>query len=226
MEQYTIKAQVRTKTRKKAKSLREQGVIPAAIFGYKGNYNIQINEKDFSKLFAQVGNTKIVDVDLDGETHSVYINEVQRDPVTRRWIHVSFREVKMDEEITASIPFVLVGADESPAVKNEQMLVILSLNEIELKGLPSKLPSEITLDVSGFHAGDVLKVKDIKLPEGVKLVHDSEEDLEEVIVTTTSAIQDEAIENVQAAIEADVAAKNVEASSQVDESSKHEEGKE
>lgn len=218
MEQYTLKAQKRYITKKKVKKLRNSGVIPAAIFGYNGNFNIQLDRKEFNKIYDKAGNTSVVDIELEGKTHSVYISEVQMNPVTREWIHASLREIKMNEEITASIPLVLVGAEESPAVKNEQMLVILSVNEIELRGLPRKLPSEIKLDVSGFHANDTLTVKDIKLPTGVTLVRDDEESMNEVIVTTASAVQAEIVEDVQAAIDADAAAKNVEVTDEVSES--------
>lgn len=218
MEQYTLKAQKRYITKKKVKNLRNSGVIPAAIFGYNGNFNIQLDRKEFNKIYDKAGNTSVVDIELEGKTHSVYISEVQMNPVTREWIHASLREIKMNEEITASIPLVLVGAEESPAVKNEQMLVILSVNEIELRGLPRKLPSEIKLDVSGFHANDTLTVKDIKLPTGVTLVRDDEESMNEVIVTTASAVQAEIVEDVQAAIDADAAAKNVEVTDEGSES--------
>ena len=210
MGQYKLKAQKRDITKKKVKNLRKSGFIPAAIFGYNGNFNIQLDSKEFNKIYDEAGNTSVVDIDLDGKTHSVYISEVQMNPVTREWIHASLREIKMNEEITASIPLVLVGAEESSAVKDEKMLIILLVNEIELRGLPRQLPSEITLDVSGFHANDTLTVKDIKLPTGVTFVHEDEEAMNKVIVTTASAVQAEVVEDVQAAIDADAAAKNVE----------------
>jgi len=211
MRTLTLNAEEREITKKKVKTLRNKEILPAAIFGYKGNFNIQLNYKDFQKVYSEAGHTGVVDVNLSDKVHSVIISEVQVDPVTRTFIHVTLREVKMDEEITAQIPFVLVGSEDSPAVKHEQQLVILSVNEIELKGLPRALPQEISIDVSSFHAGDTILLKDIKLPEGITLVHDDEEALNEVIVTTASAVQEEIIENVQEAIEADAEAKMAEA---------------
>lgn len=208
MKTLTLNAKDREITKKQVKSLRKIGTLPAAIFGYKGNFNIQLDNKEFSKIYSEAGHTTVVDIKLDDKVHSVLINEVQINPLTRDFIHVSLREVRMDEEITAEIPFVLIGAEESPAVKDEQSLVILSQNFTELKGLPRNLPSEITIDVSGFHAGDTLTLKDIKLPEGISVVR--EEELEAVIVTTASAVQEEIIEDVQAAIDADAAEKNAE----------------
>lgn len=194
-------------TKKRVKALRKKGVLPAAIFGYKGNFNIQLNYDDFRDIYSKVGHTGVFDLDLDGTLHSVLVSEVQVHPVSRNYIHASLREVKMDEEITANIPFTLVGSELSPAVKEQQQLIILSLNEIELKGLPRALPQEVSIDVSNLKAGDTILLRDIKLPEGVALVHDDEEFLSQVIVTTTSAVQDEVIENVHEAIKADIEAK-------------------
>lgn len=205
MKSYKLQANKREITKKQVKNLRKVGTLPAAIFGYKGNFNIQLNTKEFIKVYADAGHTSVVDIDFSDKVHSVLINEVQINPFTRDFLHVSLREVKMDEEITAEIPFVLIGAEESPAVKDESNLVILSQNAIELKGLPRNLPQEITIDVSGFHAGDTLEFKDIKLPEGITVAHD--EDLEAVIVITASAVQEELEIDVNAAIAADVASK-------------------
>jgi large subunit ribosomal protein L25 len=208
MKTPVLKAENREVTGKKVKTLRKDNLTPAAIFGYKGNFNVQVDTKELIRVYSDAGHTTVVDIEVGDATHSVIINEVQINPVTRIPTHVSLREVRMDVEITAEIPFLLTGADESPAVKDQEQLVILSRNFIELKGLPRKLPSEITIDVSGFNAGDTITLKDIELPDGITLIQEGEEALEEVIVTTTSAIQEEIIENIQEAIDENAAAVN------------------
>jgi large subunit ribosomal protein L25 len=209
---YTLQSEPREVLKKRVKNLRKAGLIPAAIFGYKGTFNIQVNLKEFTKLYADASHTGIVEVLLEGKKHSVIIDEVQFNPVSGDWTHASLRELRMDEEITAEIPFVLEGAEESPAVVDEESLVILSTSEVELRGLPRALPQEIVINVSAFHAGDTIILKDVKLPEGVVLVthgnseEEEAEELETVIVTTTSAIQEEIIENVDEATAEAVAA--------------------
>lgn len=195
MEQYTINAEPREVVKKQVSKLRKQGLVPAAIFGYKGNFNIQISVKEFTKIYSSAGHTTIVDVKVNDAVHSVLIDEVQLNPVTRVMTHVSLREVRMDEEITVEVPLELVGTEDSPAVKDEESLVILVQPVLEVRGLPKSLPSEIKIDVSGFHAGDTLTQSQIKLPEGVHFVDHQVEEGEEpedpTIVTTASAIQEE-----------------------------------
>lgn len=203
--ELTINAQNRQIVKKQVKSLRKQGLVPAAIFGIKGNKNIQLDEKEFTKVFIAGGHTSLVKIVVDGTTHNVLVDEVQMNPVTRNINHVSLREVDMNEEITAEIPFELVGEEVSPAVKEDNSLVILSIPQVLLRGLPNNLPSTITIDVSSMKAGDTVTLKEIKLPDGITVVH--EEELEMTIVTTASAVQDEIEVNVNEAIaEANAAA--------------------
>ncbi len=202
MERYKIKAFARDITKKKVKSLRKAGLIPAAIYGYKGNFNIQLPEKEFVHLYRAVGNTKVVDVELNGRVHYAYISEVQVHPVSRSVIHVSFREVNLEQEVTASIPFVLIGAENSPAEKEHKHIIILAMPNVELRGLPTKMPSEIAIDVSHLGAGDTIHVKDIQLPSGVVLVHTDSEYLNQVVVTTAPATQEEAVGQEEKVIDA------------------------
>jgi large subunit ribosomal protein L25 len=202
MEQYKIQAFARDITKKKVKRLRKAGLIPAAIYGYNGEFNIQLPEKEFVHLYEGVGNTKVVDVELNGKVHHAYISEVQVNPASRAVLHVSFREVSLKEAITASIPFVLVGADNSPAEKEHKHIIILAMPDVELRGLPTKMPSEITIDVSHLGAGDTIHIKDIQLPSGVVLVHTDSEYLNQVVVTTAPATQEETAEPEETVIDA------------------------
>jgi large subunit ribosomal protein L25 len=218
-----IKAESREILKKKVKNLRTQGIIPGAVYGFKGTFNVQLNNKEFSKLFDEIGHTSVLELTIGDKTHNVFIDEVQMNPATRVYTHVTFKEVNMNVETTAEIPFELTGEELSPAVKDEESIIILSKTFVLLRGLPKDLPPQITIDVSGFHAGDTVVLKDIKLPEGVAAVH--EEELEDVVVTTTSAVQAEIIEDVNAAVADAVAvpvAEGAEGEAKTEESGKKE----
>lgn len=213
--EYSITAEIREITNKKAKALRKHGLVPGAIYGFHGNYNIQLSSLPFSQLYKEAGTTALVSLTLDGKKHNCYIEEVQMNPVTREYTHVSFREVNMREEMTAEVPFELSGQEESLAVKEQESLIILSKPTVELRGLPTNLPQSIIIDVSKMNAGDTITLKDIVLPEGVVLVH--EEDLEEVIATTVLAVQAQEAVDVNAEMEAKVAEEAAAESTEVEE---------
>lgn len=184
MEQ-ALNVNLRDKTKEKNRRLINEGIIPAAIYGYKGNFNIKVNDKEFVSLYKQSGTTSLIKLSLDGKVHNVYIQEAQFDPVYRNYTHISFREVNLNEEIISTVPFVIENAEASPAVKEQNHLVILAISEIDLRGLPSNLPQEIKLDASKFNAGDSIHMNEIELPEGVALVH--EEDANQTVMITTDA---------------------------------------
>ena len=68
-----------------------------------------------------------------------------------------------------TIPLHFQGGDEAPGVKQEAGIVTHTLNELEIKCLPSDLPEFIDVDISQLALGESLHLTDIKLPKGVEL---------------------------------------------------------
>jgi large subunit ribosomal protein L25 len=46
------------------------------------------------------------------------------------------------------------------------------LREVQVSCLPGNIPEVLDADVSGLRIGDVLTVKDLKAPEGVRILND------------------------------------------------------
>ena len=49
------------------------------------------------------------------------------------------------------------------------------MHDLTIECLPANIPDKIRVDISNLDVGDVLHVKDIKVPEGVKVLDDPEE---------------------------------------------------
>lgn len=194
-DDFILKFELRGLTGKKVKKIRKENKLPGSIFGYKGNLNIIVDLKEFNNVFKNAGHSKLVTLVSESDTHKVFIDDVQLHPVSREFMHVSFREVPETQEVDVYVPIILEGVEDSPAYKEDKQLVILITNAIEIRSIPSKIPSEISIDVSNFKTGDILLLKDLKLPEGVKLVHQDQNSLNQVIVTTSSAVILEENEN-------------------------------
>ena len=96
-------------------------------------------------------------------------------------IHVDLHEVRLDRPITASVSVHLLRGDEAPGVK-EGGVLSQPLREIQVEALPLEVPEHIDLDVSHMATGDTLRISDIEVPEGVKLLDDSE-----TVVATVTA---------------------------------------
>jgi large subunit ribosomal protein L25 len=99
------------------------------------------------------------------------VRELQINPRTGRAIHADFFAVNLLEKLTADVPLVIVG--ESPAVVDAKVGTLQQLlNTLRIECLPSDLPSQFSVDVSGLAEIDSgIYVRDIALPTGVALLH-------------------------------------------------------
>lgn len=182
MHNIELKVEERNIFKKKTQSIREEGNIPGGIYGLHGNFSITLNKKSFLKTFKEAKYTGIIKLDIEGREHNVLVQEIQKHPVTDEILNVSFHEISLTQKVKAEVPFEFVG--EAPAVKTYQGVVIENLHEIEVECLPTHIPKSIEIDISNLNEiGDNILLKDIKLPHGVELTTEDEEDLETAIVT-------------------------------------------
>jgi large subunit ribosomal protein L25 len=174
MQHATIDAQKREITGRATDALRAAGSVPAVMYGFGTEpTNIVVDRNAFVKVYAQAGESTVVDLTIDGVAHPVLIADVQRDPLTDFFTHIDFRRVDRSKKIEANIRIVLVG--ESSAVKNLGGTLIQSLEELEVFALPDKLVSEIEVDIAKLATfDDVVRVSDIVVPEGIEVKDDAE----------------------------------------------------
>ena len=170
---------------KAVKSLRREGVIPAVVYGGNdGTTPIELNQKEFSKLFKTAGETPLIKLFVNEEKVSakggpasgwknVLVHDVSRDTMTDVITHVDFYEVRMDEKITANIPLVFIG--DAPAVSDLGGTLVKAMQGLEVRALPTDLPHQIEVNISQIRTfDDNILVGDIKLPKGVEILENQE----------------------------------------------------
>lgn len=175
MQKIIIKTDNRDAVGKANVLMREQGMIPAVVYGH--NYksrNLSLNSKEFNRIFHEVGHSKIISLqDNKGDDTPVLIHEVQMHPTSNQPIHVDFYKVKMDEKIKANVPLHFIG--ESSAVYEKAGSFITNTEEVEVETLPANLPSNVEVDISVLDDFDKsIHVSDLKIPEGVEILTDPE----------------------------------------------------
>jgi large subunit ribosomal protein L25 len=179
MDKITLKAEKRELLGRKVKSLRRDGILPGNVYGKKEkSLAIQVELKEFQKVFDNAGETGLLDLQVDKASKPVLIDNVQEDPVTNQFLHVDFRQVDLKEKITAEVPIEIVG--ESPAVKQGLGTLVQHIDEIEVEALPTDFPDKFEIDVTKLEDVDMaLFVKDLAYDKKkIKI----ESDLEEIIV--------------------------------------------
>jgi large subunit ribosomal protein L25 len=206
-----LKATVRQIKGSQVKNLREDFKVPAVVYGL-GNPSIslEIGYNEFVKVLRASGLTSLVDLNIEGNTKKVLIKELQKDPVSGKVIHVSFIELNLKVKTKAYIPVVVTGEEDCSVLKSGEGILNIIKQEIHVEALPTDLPHEFTVDVSGLeNIGDEIKISQIAFDrEKVALVDDSEDDLvlnidrpQEEVAEETAVSEEEMIANLEASKE-------------------------
>ena len=184
-----LSVKMRSELGRQANQVRKQGFIPAILYGPKvKNLNLSVNFNVFEKVYQEAGESTLVKLKIEGgdgkKERVVLIQDVDRDPVSGRVIHIDFNQIKMDQAITVEVPLVFVG--ESEAVKDQNGVLIKSIQNVEIEALPQDLIHEIEVDISVLKTfDDNIYLKDLKVPENVKLTAEPEEVVASVIPPRT-----------------------------------------
>jgi len=222
MEEITLEAQKRDLLGKKVKNLRKDGQLPSILYGKNTKETpLILNKAEFERISRDAGEATIIDLRIPDEKSSkVLIRDIQRHPVNDDIMHVDLYKVDMSREIQTEIPLKLEGI--APAVEELEGNLITNKDSIRVECLPDKLVSEIIVDVSTLKTfDDLIHIKDLNIPEGIKVLDDgeeiiaqvtpprSEEELAELEAEPTAAAEQEKahIETMEAEAAAETATK-------------------
>ena len=160
----------------KAKQIRNEGFIPAVVYGsVTENKNLKIKRIDFERAFETAGEFNLIDLVIDNQPPTkVIIKEVQKDAIKNDIIHVDFYQVDMTKKITTVIPLNFIG--EAKAVKELGGTLVKNMDNVGVKCLPGNLVNHIDVDLSSLNNfNDFIRLHDLKLPNGMELAGETNE---------------------------------------------------
>jgi large subunit ribosomal protein L25 len=168
-KEFSIDAEIRDIFGKKVKYIRNNNGIPAIIYGGDDKpLSITIKKNEFLKLYRDVGQRHVVNIQIDKKKFPVIVYKYQKHPVYEDFIHVDFKRVKMNEKIHAEIPLIFTG--ESPAVKNLGAILFTQLHEVEVIALPNDIPENIEINLDklenvdeAIHVSDIADIKNVEI---------------------------------------------------------------
>ncbi|MEO7243276.1 MAG: 50S ribosomal protein L25/general stress protein Ctc [Variovorax sp.] len=155
-----------------SRRLRVAGKTPGIVYG--GDGQPQLIELDHNALWhtlkKEAFHSSILEMDLAGTESKVLLRDVQYHPFRPMVQHIDFQRVDARTRMHMRVPLHFTGAEESDAVKLESSVVSHVLNELEVSFLPADLPEFIEVDLSKIKKNDTIRLKDIRLPRGVRFV--------------------------------------------------------
>jgi large subunit ribosomal protein L25 len=158
-----------------SKKLREQGSVPAVIYGRQAApQNLQLNAKEVQDLIHHAASENLlVDLDVKDDARPkrlALVQEVQHHPLSGKLVHIDLHEVAEDERVTITIPVETEG--EAEGVKTSGGVLEHVLFKVKARGLPKDLPEVISVDVTNLKLGESIHLGDITPPPGVEILGD------------------------------------------------------
>lgn len=183
-----------------ARKLRQKGQIPAVVYGaHRDPVSISVDRKSLSEMIqkSEHGVRSIFLLKMAGtdQQRHAMIKDIQINPISRKLIHIDFVRVLMDEVVRVNIPVHLNG---TPIGVKEGGILDWQIRDLHVECLPNAIPDAIEVDVENLAHHEYLHIRDLKVPEGVKLL----DDLERVVVGVTHARAEAVVETVAAEADA------------------------
>lgn len=190
-----------------AKKLRRDGRVPAIVYGgHKESVAITVDQKSISDIVrkGEHGIRSIFLLKMAGTDQSRHamIKDIQFNPLSRKMNHIDFVRVAMDEAVRVAVPVHVTGT--SIGVKNNGGVLDFQVRELHVECLPGTIPDSFDIDVSALDIHDFLRISDIQIPEGVKLLDDPERVLVTVALPRAEVVAEVAVEEPTAAAEPEV----------------------
>src|SRR5688500_18024366 len=164
------------------KRLRDAGFIPGVVYGHKeAVVPVTLGKKELSNYLSR--GTHVFDLAMDGKSEKVLVKDVQYDHLGMEVLHVDFARVSLDETVEVTVPLELKG---TPKGEEEGGVLQQIVAELEIECRVTDIPSLIVHNVTEMKLDDVLHIRDLKLPPGVKAMQD-----EDLVVAQVKAIEEE-----------------------------------
>jgi large subunit ribosomal protein L25 len=165
----TVVAEPRTALGSRAnKRLRDAGKLPGVIYGHKeAVVPVTLPRKEVVTHLNH--GAHVFALQLDGKAENVLVKEVQYDHLGIDVIHVDFARVSLDEKVEVTVPLELKG---TPKGEEDGGVLQQIVSDLEVECLVTDIPDVIRHNVSDLKKDEVLHLKDITLPVGVKALQD------------------------------------------------------
>ena len=171
MKEINVTGQKRTDLGKKAsKTLRKEGLVPCNLYG-----QATADGKPVAMSFAcpmtelrkvvYTPHIYVINLVIDGESHTAIMKELQFHPVTDALLHVDFLEVNDQKPITIGIPVKLVGLAQGV---RDGGRMNLSIRKINVTAPYQQIPEHLDVDVTALKIGKSIKVGEMSY-EGLEL---------------------------------------------------------
>lgn len=152
-----------------ARRLRHSGMIPAVVYGKATPAEaLAVVPKDLlGVLTSEYGRNTVIELEVQGEAkRTVLLADYQYHPVSRHLLHADFLQIRLDQPVEVDVPLELTGKAKGVVLGGVLRQVY---RKLPIVCLPNQIPVKIEHDVSELELEDHVAVRDLSLPEGVRV---------------------------------------------------------
>jgi large subunit ribosomal protein L25 len=178
---------------RRVRRLRKEGFVPGIVYG--GGEDCRPFKVAARALRSALhAGSAVLDLKVGGSgAIPVMVKDQQLHPVRSDILHLDLIQVNLREKVHAPVIVELVGADEAPGVKGGGVLEQVT-RELNVEALPTDIPENITVDVSGLEAAATMHLSEVSPPEGVVFLDDPEETIIATITIPTEEPEEPEVE--------------------------------
>lgn len=151
---------------RKTRRLRQSGMIPAVIHGGQAAPEAVALAEHEIELALKHGQ-RVLDLKLKDEAAKVLIKQVQYDHLGTTPIHLDLRRVSLSDRVKVTVPLEFRG---TPVGTKDGGVLQTLIVELEIEVLVTEIPERIRVNVGDLKIDDVIHVRDIQVPPGVKVL--------------------------------------------------------
>lgn len=152
-----------------ARRVRNTGSIPAVAYGKDlAAQALSIAPAELGRVLASVhGKNTVLELDVEGaQKITALLREYQHHPVTREYLHADFQQIHLDKEVDVDVTLEVTGKAAGVVLGGTLRQVF---RKLPIRCLPEKIPVKISYDVTALGLDGHVAVRDLGLPDGVKV---------------------------------------------------------
>ncbi len=164
------------------KRLRNTGKIPSILYGHKqGNINLMVCRNEFQGAIK--AKARMVSLKWDNNEETALVKEIQYDYLGDEIVHIDFARTDATETVNLQVPIELFG---TPVGLKSHGVLDHALKEVSVECVVTSIPEKIRVSVAKIDVGQSILVKELDLPDGVKVTNNPD-----AIVAAVSVVAEE-----------------------------------
>ncbi|MCD4669620.1 MAG: 50S ribosomal protein L25 [Actinomycetia bacterium] len=192
MKNIALKVEKRNKKEIKnntARKLDKADYLPAVMYGLKKEPAIiKIKRKELTTLLKGHSISSVIfDIQIDEKSkdkEAVIVKEYQRDPISRKLMHLDFLRIQMEKEIETVVPVRILNEDIAIGIKESGGVLQHGLREFRIICLPGDIPEQIDYDIRDLGMNEIVRVENIEIDEKIKILNGPSEVIVSIIPPT------------------------------------------